>query len=76
MSKTDVIVCGGGMVGLPLGLALARGAINPAQAFQMSRIDESFQAESWGRDREAEQRADALAHELDVAARFLAASRS
>ena len=60
---------------LVLGLALARGAINPAQAFHLSRLDEAFQAERWGTDREAEDRARALARELDVAANFLKLSR-
>jgi chaperone required for assembly of F1-ATPase len=60
---------------LVLGLALARGAINPAQAFQLSRLDEIFQAERWGTDREADDRARGLARELDVAATFLKLSR-
>lgn len=60
---------------LVLGLGLARGALNPAQAFQLSRIDEIFQAEFWGQDREAGRRTDALARELDVAGQFLAATR-
>jgi chaperone required for assembly of F1-ATPase len=57
---------------LVLGLALAKGALNPAQAFQLSRLDETFQAERWGEDAEAQQRASALARELDAAARFRA----
>ena len=61
---------------LVLGLALARGAINPAQAFHLSRLDEIFQAERWGVDREAQDRANALARELDVAANFLKLSRA
>lgn len=61
---------------LVLGLALARGALNPAQAFQLSRLDESFQAERWGADREAEERASALARELDVAMRLVEATRA
>jgi chaperone required for assembly of F1-ATPase len=60
---------------LVLGLALARGAINPAQAFHLSRLDEIFQAERWGKDPDAEDRAHALARELDVAANFLKLSR-
>jgi chaperone required for assembly of F1-ATPase len=60
---------------LVLALGLARGAFNPAQAFQLSRLDEDFQAERWGRDREAEDRASALAREMDVAARFIALAR-
>lgn len=57
---------------LVLGLALVKGALNPAQAFQLSRLDEKFQTERWGDDREAQDRASALARELDVAARFRA----
>ena len=61
---------------LVLALALVRGALNSAQAFQLSRLDEDFQAQAWGADREAQTRAHALARELDVAARFLSAARS
>jgi chaperone required for assembly of F1-ATPase len=61
---------------LVLALALAKGALNPAQAFLLSRLDENFQAERWGLDREAEERASALARELDVAAGFLVLARS
>ncbi len=60
---------------LVLALALAEGAIHPAQAFQMSRIDEDYQAELWGQDAEAVVRARGLAREMDVAAAFLAAAR-
>ncbi len=60
---------------LVLALALAEGAINPAQAFQMSRIDEDYQAGRWGEDAEAASRARALAREMDVASSFLAAAR-
>ncbi len=60
---------------LVLALALAEGKLNPAQAFQLSRIDEDYQAAKWGADAEAEARAYALARELDVAEAFLAASR-
>ena len=60
---------------LVLALALADAAINPAQAFQMSRLDEDHQASQWGQDAESTARAHALARELDVAFAFLAASR-
>jgi len=60
---------------LVLALALAAGELNPAQAFQLSRIDEDYQAGKWGGDKEAETRAHAMARELDVASAFLAASR-
>jgi chaperone required for assembly of F1-ATPase len=60
---------------LVLALALTEGAIHPAQAFQMSRIDEDYQSELWGQDAEAAIRARSLAREMDVAAAFLAAAR-
>jgi chaperone required for assembly of F1-ATPase len=60
---------------LVLALALAEAKLNPAQAFQMSRIDEDYQAGKWGADSEAETRARGLARELDVAVGFLAASQ-
>ncbi len=61
---------------LVLALALGEGVLNPAQAFQLSRIDETYQAGLWGEDAEAAARAKALAREMDVAAAFLAASRA
>jgi chaperone required for assembly of F1-ATPase len=61
---------------LVLALALAENAINPAQAFQLSRIDETYQAGLWGEDAEAAARARGLAREMDVAADFQAASRA
>lgn len=60
---------------LVLALAVARGVLGPAEAFALSRIDETYQNERWGVDREAQARAEALACELDVAARFLTLSR-
>ena len=43
-----------------LALALWRGFLSGPAAFAASRVGEDFQAEQWGRDAEAEQRADAL----------------
>ena len=60
---------------LVLGLALAEGRIDSADAFRLSRIDEDYQAGKWGEDEEAQARAKGLARELDMAAAFLAASR-
>ena len=56
---------------LVLALALAEGRLTSAEAFAVSRIDESFQAEKWGRDVEAEARALRLADELEMAGRFI-----
>lgn len=60
---------------LVLGLALVEGQINPAQAFQLSRIDEVYQAEKWGEDAEAVKRATNLAHELDKAFELISSIR-
>lgn len=56
---------------LVLALAVVERRINPAQAFQLSRIDENYQAQKWGEDAEAHKRATALAHELDMAAQMI-----
>jgi chaperone required for assembly of F1-ATPase len=58
-----------------LALALAEGALTAARVFAISRIDDDYQAEKWGRDHEAQARAAKLAHELDIAAAFIAAAR-
>ena len=60
---------------LVLALAVADGAAAGAQAFELSRIDEMYQAEKWGEDAEAAKRATALAHELDKAVELLTSSR-
>ena len=54
-----------------LALAVAEGFVSAAQAFELSRIDESYQAEKWGEDAEAASRAAALARELDKAAELV-----
>jgi len=56
-----------------LALAVAEGYIPGAYAFELSRIDETYQAEKWGADDEAVKRAQALAHELDKAVELIAA---
>ncbi len=58
-----------------LALAVAEGFIPGGYAFQLSRIDENYQAEKWGEDIEAQKRASALAHELDKAVELIAAVR-
>ena len=58
-----------------LALAVAQGFITGAQAFELSRIDEIYQAEKWGEDAEATARVAALAHELDKAAELIALVR-
>ena len=58
-----------------LALAVAEGFIPGTYAFQLSRIDEAYQAEKWGEDAEALKRAAALAHELDKAVELIALVR-
>jgi chaperone required for assembly of F1-ATPase len=60
---------------LVLALAVVEGYIPGAYAFELSRIDETYQAEKWGADAEAVKRAAALAHELDKAVELIAAVR-
>ena len=54
-----------------LALAVAQDFIPGARAFELSRIDEIYQAEKWGEDAEAAKRATALAHELDKAVELI-----
>ena len=55
-----------------LGLAFAARPLSATEAFELSQIDETYQAEHWGRDAEAEKaRAGRLA-ELSAAGRLLA----
>jgi len=58
-----------------LALAVAGDAISGAQAFALSRIDETYQAEKWGEDAEAAKRAVSLAQELDKAAELMTLAR-
>ena len=61
---------------LILGLAVLDGRLTPEDAFRLSRLDEAFQAEQWGMDREAEARAERLAAEMRHAARLVSLSRT
>lgn len=59
-----------------LGLALAAGRVDAAQAMAASLLDERFEIERWGRDAETECRHRALGRDVDAAAVFLGALRS
>jgi chaperone required for assembly of F1-ATPase len=61
---------------LVLALAVAAGRLTPAQAFALSRLDETFQAEKWGTDEDAQKRATALAAEVETAGKFIALARA
>lgn len=57
---------------LVLGLAIARGALDPGAAWALSRIDEAWQIEHWGLDAEAEAAAEQRRADLLRAAAMLA----
>ena len=61
---------------LILGLAVLGGRLSAPEAFALSRLDETYQAERWGRDREAEERAVRLAAEMEQAAELARLSRT
>jgi chaperone required for assembly of F1-ATPase len=56
-----------------LGFALRRGELTPDAAFELSRLDETFQEERWGVDAEAAARADAMAKEAVMLGAWFAA---
>jgi chaperone required for assembly of F1-ATPase len=61
---------------LILGLAVLDGRLTADEAFALSRLDEAYQAEKWGSDREAEARAQRLAAEMSHAAQLVHLSRA
>ncbi len=60
---------------LILGLALAEGGLDAAQAHELGALDELFQAEQWGEDAEAAARRRAIAEDVALAARFIGLTR-
>lgn len=59
-----------------LGLALAAGALDAAQAHEVASLDERFQRESWGEDREASAMLAGRAADVALAARALSLARA
>lgn len=57
---------------LLLGLAVSRGALAPEAAWELARLDETWQAEQWGIDAEAGAAAEAARADFLSAARLLA----
>ena len=51
VALNELVTLSGSLV---LGLAVARGALDAEKAWELSRIDETWQAEQWGADAEAE----------------------
>lgn len=56
---------------LVIALALAKGELDPDQAYEASQLDETWQAEQWGRDPEADRRRDAMRQDVAVAHEYL-----
>ena len=69
----DLVVLTGSLI---LGLAASEGVRPAEDVWRLSRIDEDFQAEQWGRDDEAEAAASAQREAFIHAHRFLRASRA
>jgi chaperone required for assembly of F1-ATPase len=60
-------ICGS----IVLALGLANGRLDAAEAFALSQLDERYQAEKWGEDPIAVERARLLLAELSAAERFV-----
>ena len=60
---------------LVLGLALAAGKLDAAEAHALGALDELFQAGQWGEDAEAAARRQAVAADIALAGRFIALSK-
>jgi len=56
---------------LVIGLALCAGRIDAAAAFEAAQLDETYQMERWGTDREAARRHAAIRADLEAAARMV-----
>lgn len=65
----DLVTIPGSLV---MGLAVARGRLTAEQAFDLSRIDEDWQAELWGQDDEAAESAARKRADIVAAGQFLA----
>lgn len=70
------VAYGAGLLGSTvLALALRAGKVTGRKALDLSRLEEIFQAETWGQDAEAIARAEALAIEAQVLERWFSALR-
>lgn len=54
-----------------LALAVERGRLDGAEAYELSRLDEAFQEDRWGVDAEAAERTEKLRAEAEVIGRWL-----
>ncbi len=56
---------------LVLGLAVAKFALDAGEGYELSVLDEKFQAELWGEDAEASARRARIRAEVEMAGRFM-----
>lgn len=54
-----------------LGLALVEGALDAEAAFDAAMVDDLYQLDRWGEDKEARERLDRVRLDLEAAARFV-----
>lgn len=55
-----------------VAMAVDSGRLSPEQAFQVAHLEETYQAEVWGTDPEAEERRQSIARDMVTTAGFLA----
>ncbi|WP_457106113.1 ATP12 family chaperone protein [Methylobacterium sp. P5_C11] len=60
---------------LLIALAVHRGRLTPAEAWAAAHVDETYQADVWGRDAEAEARLETRRTEFEAAAAIVGADR-
>ena len=60
---------------LVIALALLEGRLDAGEAFAASQLDETFQIEAWGEDKEQTERRALLAAEIAAAAQFMELAR-
>jgi len=71
MQLSATCVLSSGFSSLVLALAVLEDHLSAEEAFHLSRLEEESQAEAWGRDKEADVRAERLKSEILDAERFL-----
>ncbi|MDX2073151.1 MAG: ATP12 family protein [Alphaproteobacteria bacterium] len=64
-------VLAGGFSSLVLAKAVVENHLTAAEAYELSRLEENYSAEKWGRDTEASERSARLKDEMLAAGRFL-----
>jgi chaperone required for assembly of F1-ATPase len=71
MRLTGLQAAVGACGSLVLGLALLENRITAEEAFEASQLDETFQIEQWGEDKEAKDRRASIRRDIAEARRFL-----